>query len=281
MTMTHQDIRPSALAGMWYPSDPAELRTLVESYLDQARPAQPAGRIIGLLVPHAGLRYSGLVAAHAFSLLRDLSPDVVAVLCPYHRPPPSAYAYPVATTSHNAYATPLGSVDVDQTSVEQLAASVEIARVPHDGEHALEIELPFLQVVLEQPFTLLPLMLIDQSATFARHLAQALAAALNERSALLIASSDLSHFFAQSQANTLDQLTLDAIRDYDPQQVIDTGQSPGEGACGRGAIATVMWAAQALGADQATVLHYATSGDTSGDYTRVVGYAAGVFHTVR
>ncbi|MBN2472355.1 MAG: AmmeMemoRadiSam system protein B [Anaerolineae bacterium] len=280
MTTAQLDNRPSALAGMWYPADAQALRALVAGYLAQADSPRPDGKIIGLLAPHAGLRYSGPVAAHAFKLLEGQTPDVIALLCPYHRPPPAAFSYPAATTSHAAYQTPLGSVAVDRAGLAQLAEELPILEIERDEEHALEIELPFLQVVLQGEFQLLPLMLLDQSPAFSQALGQALAATLRGRNALLIASSDLSHFFPQAQAKALDTVTLDAIRAYDPRRVIQTGKAPGEGACGRGAIAAVMWAAGALGANSATILHYATSGDTSGDYQRVVGYAAGVFHAV-
>lgn len=280
MTTVPLDIRPSALAGQWYPADPAVLRALVTEYLAQADSPRPNGKLIGLLAPHAGLRYSGPVAAHAFRLLEGQSPEVIALLCPYHRPPPAAFDYPAATTAHAAYQTPLGTVPVDRDALARLAAQIPFVEIARDDEHALEIELPFLQVALAGGFQLLPLMLLDQSAAFARELGEALADLLRGRNALLIASSDLSHFFTQSQAEALDAITLDAVRAYDPQRVIQTGKAPGEGACGRGAIAAVMWAAQALGANTATILHYATSGDTSGDTRRVVGYAAGAFHAV-
>ncbi len=278
MTTAHLDIRPAALAGMWYPADPAALRTLVTGYLAQADSPRPAGQVIGLLVPHAGLRYSGPVAAHAFRLLEGQAPEVIALLCPYHRPPRAAFAYPAATTAHAAYQTPLGTIPVDREALARLGTQIPLAEIAHDEEHALEIELPFLQMVLAGEFQLLPLMLLDQSAAFARTLGGALADLLRGCNALLVASSDLSHFFAQPQAEALDAITLDAVRAYDPERVIQTGKAPGEGACGRGAIAAVMWAAQALGANTATILHYATSGDTGGDTRRVVGYAAGAFH---
>ena len=111
-----------------------------------------------------------------------------------------------------------------------------------------------------------------------KKLGHALADVLRDHNAMLVASSDLSHFFTQEVANQLDRTTLRGVQDYDPARVIKTGSEPGAGACGRGAIAAVMWAAQEWGADSARILHYATSGDSAGDYESVVGYASGIFY---
>lgn len=276
MTTAPHNVRPSALAGLWYPAHPQALHDTITSMLADADPTAINGKLVGLLAPHAGLRYSGPVAAHAFKLLETLRPQIIAILCPYHQPPYNAYGYPVATTTHTAYTTPLGTVPVNHDVLDVLADRIPLKAIPRDDEHALEIELPFLQVVLTEPFTILPLMLLDQSAEASHRLGLALADILRNRDALLIASSDLSHFYPQGQANQLDHQTLNAIRRYTPEKLFESGQ--GEGACGRGAVAAVMWAAQALGADSADILHYATSGDTSGDFSRVVGYAAGAFY---
>lgn len=277
MTTTIKDVRPSPLAGTWYPADAQALRQMVDGFLAQAKPAAPEGRIIGLLAPHAGLRYSGLVAGYAFKLVGDLQPEVIAILCPYHRPPYQLYDSPFATTAHAAYETPLGIVPVDRETLHTLAEIVPLAAVRGDQEHAIEIELPFLQRALPHPFTILPIMIIHQTEELIEQLGHALARILKDRRALLVASSDLSHFFPQQTAQRFDQATLAHVRNFDPRGVLQEGGQPGEGACGRGAIAAVMWAARDLGADSASILHYATSGDTAGDYRQVVGYGAGVF----
>jgi len=277
MAIASVNIRPSALAGAWYPADAHALRQMVDGFLNEARPAAPEGRIIGLLAPHAGLRYSGPVAAYAFKLAGDLKPEVVAILCPYHRPPYQLYDSPLATTAHDAYETPLGVTPVDREALHALAGLVPLAAVRADQEHAIEIELPFLQRVLPEGFAILPVMLVQQSEDVVEPLGHALARVLKDRRVLLIASSDLSHFFPQQIARQLDRATLARVSDFDPAGVLEEGDQPGAGACGRGAIAAVMWAARDLGADSAAVLHYATSGDTGGDYRQVVGYGAGVF----
>ncbi|MBN1967088.1 MAG: AmmeMemoRadiSam system protein B [Anaerolineae bacterium] len=274
MPTAYADVRPSPLAGRWYPADPAALRELLDDCLRQAdEPATP-GRIVGLLAPHAGLIYSGPVAAHAYARVRGLTPDVVAVLSPSHHP----YPAPLLTTTHDAYQTPLGLVPVDRAAVAALGERVKLWPVSRDQEHALEIELPFLQHVLPEPFKLLPVMMMDQSPEMAQRLALALADVLRGRDALLIASSDLSHFYPQRVAEVLDAALLARVAAFDPAGVFAVEQQGKGFACGRGAIAAVMHAARALGADTAEVIYHATSGDTSGDYTRVVGYGAGVFY---
>lgn len=269
------DIRPSPIAGSWYPSNPARLRREVERYLEQATPPALPGRVWGLLAPHAGLRYSGPVAAWAFACVRGGTPDSVVIASPWHR----GGETPLITAGHAAYETPLGIVEVDADAVARLdhalraRLGVGLARRRYDDEHAIEIELPFLQCVLG-PFRLLPVMLADQRAATAAALGAALAEAVQGRNVLLIASSDLSHYEPEAVARRLDAELLRRVAAFDPDAVI-AAELEGVGyACGSGAIAAVLWACRALGADQVTILHYGTSGDVEHDAPWVVGYGA-------
>jgi hypothetical protein len=194
------------------------------------------------------------------------------------------YPYPAAllTSAHAAYATPLGQVPVDQAAVlvldEYLAAhgGINLTRVANDPEHSLEIELPFLQRALSEPFVLIPVMVREHDPNLLQVLARGLAQALAERPALLVASTDLSHFYPQAIANQLDAEMLRRVEAFDPQGVLDA-EDEGKGfACGRGALAAVLWAARELGADHVQILRHATSGDVTGDYDQVVGYGAAV-----
>ncbi len=277
-TMTSQaqpltDVRPSPIAGQWYPGDPELLAASVDRYMAEASVPAIAGRIVGVQAPHAGHRYSGPVAGYAFKAVQGLDVDVVALVGPSHYP----YRAPALTTGHAAYATPLGRVPVARDLLIALQERVPLVAVREDPEHSLEIELPFLQRALGT-FQLLPLALVDQSLTMAQTLGAALAELLRGQRALLVASSDLSHFYPQSVANLLDQRVLDALARFDPAGVMAAEADGHKIACGHGAIATVMIAARALGADAAQVLHYATSGDVTGDYRQVVGYSAAVFY---
>jgi AmmeMemoRadiSam system protein B len=283
------DLRPSPLAGLWYPARPDALAASVDALLAQASGSYTPGQsetppepdaVVGLLAPHAGHRFSGAVAAHAFHAVQGQRFDVVAVLSPSHYHADA----PILTSAHAAYATPLGPVLVDQPALAALRAALARAlavpagqAVPalrRDREHAIEIELPFLQRALAPGFSLLPLMLRDQGEPLARALGAALAEALRGRRALLVASSDLSHFSPQATALERDAALLQPLAALDPAGVLAV-QAAGRGqACGAGAIAAVLWAAQALGANRARVVRHATSGDVTGDYDAVVGYAA-------
>lgn len=267
------DIRPSALAGTWYPGDPAQLARSVDASLDRADVAPIPGRLIGVLAPHAGHRYSGAIAAHAFKPARGLDIDVVALIGPSHYP----YRGRVLTSGHSAYSTPLGTIPVAHDLVDVLMHEIPLETLRESQEHSLENELPFLQRALGQ-FRLLPLMLIDQSLRIAEALGAALGELLRGQKALLVASSDLSHYYPQAIAAELDAAILSEIEAFDPEAVIRAEEEERGFACGRGAIAAVMIAARALGADSARVVGYATSGDVTGDYAQVVGYGAAVFY---
>lgn len=269
------DVRPSPIAGTWYPGEAAALAASVDGYLAQARVEPLPGRLIGLVAPHAGHLYSGAVAAHAFRLLEGETPEVVAIVSPYH----AVHRAPLLTTAHQAYATPLGTVPVDHERLDRLAAElgrsgVGLEALAHDREHALEIELPFLQRALQQPFALLPLMARANEPRALEALGHALAEVLRGTPAVLVASSDLSHFYPDTAARRFDRALLERLEAFDPAGVLAAEEQGLGFACGRGAIAAVLWAARDLGADRVHVLHHATSGDVTGDRSSVVGYAA-------
>ncbi|MFC2055052.1 AmmeMemoRadiSam system protein B [Chloroflexota bacterium] len=278
------DTRPSPIAGQWYPADASQLAAQVDSYVNAAQLPELEGEVVAVMAPHAGYTYSGPVAGYAFAALRGLTPEVVALISPMHYP----YNEPLLTTAHSAYATPLGEVPVDHNALKALDSLLlmdlgyGLTRVAHDSEHSLEIELPFLQRVLEKPFRLLPVMVRDPSARVVRGLGKALAVLFSEggllaaESSILVASTDLSHFYPQSVANELDGEMLRHVEAFDPDGVLSV-EDKGKGfACGRGALSAVLWAARGLGADHVEIVNYATSGDITGDLGSVVGYGAAV-----
>jgi MEMO1 family protein len=276
---TELDLRPSPIAGQWYPGDPNRLAARVDGYINAARLPQIDGQVIAVMSPHAGHRYSGPVAGYAFAALRGTEPDLVAVISPMH----FLADRPLLTCGHDAYSTPLGEILVDRESVQALEAHLQVelgfglSPVKNDQEHSLEIELPFLQRTFSKEFGLLPVMVREVSVKVTRGLGRALAKVLNGRNAILVASTDLSHFYRQPVAESLDGEILRRVEAFDPESVL-RAEEEGKGfACGRGALAAVMWAAKGLGANHAQVLSYGTSGDVTGDYNQVVGYAAAVF----
>jgi hypothetical protein len=269
------DARPVILAGQWYPGAPGALRQSIRDFLEAAPAASIAGRLVALVAPHAGHIYSGGVAAHAYRLVQGAHYDVVAIIAPNHRI--NDYA-PLITSGHAAFATPLGDVPLAGDLLAALDERLGLRRLRRDPEHSIEIQLPFLQVALDGPFQLLPLILNDQSPQSCQRLGQTLADLLRDQNALLIASTDLSHFENSQTAARLDGAITDCIAAFDPQgllKVLRTGKGQ---ACGGGPTVAVMLAARALGADSATLLKYATSGDVTGDHARVVGYAAAALY---
>ena len=272
------DLRPSPIAGQWYSGDAKTLAANVDDYINAATLPEVHGNVIAIIAPHAGYIYSGTVAGYAFAALKGMMPDLVAVISPMHQP----YYDPLLTSGHEAYQTPLGSIPIDRGAIHELDTLLEkrlgFGTIPvcKDREHSLEIELPFLQQALEGDFTLLPVMVRDQSARVAQSLGLSLANVLKTRNALLVASTDLSHFYPQDTANKLDKEILRRIESFDPAAVIQAEDEGVGYACGRGAVAAVLWAARELGANHVQILNYATSGDVSGDYQQVVGYGAAI-----
>ncbi len=176
----------------------------------------------------------------------------------------------------------MGAIRVDQEAVSALNQDLEaelgfgLTPVRNDNEHSLEIELPFLQRVIASEFRLLPVMVSDQTPSVVETFGRSLARVLSKRSVLLVASSDLSHFYDQLQAEQLDAEMLSRVEAFDPLGVLQAEEEGKGFACGRNAIAAVLWAAKELGADSVKILKHATSGDVTGDYSGVVGYAAAI-----
>jgi AmmeMemoRadiSam system protein B len=273
---TTPNLRPSPIAGTWYEGRPASLKRNIDAYLDNAQLPELPGDVIAVVAPHAGHRYSGPVAGYAFAALRDRAPDLVAVISPMHHP----YAQPLITSSHDAYATPLGVIPIDKKAVNELDAiltkelGIGLSAVPHDPEHSLEIELPFLQRALASDFKLLPVMVRAQDPHSSQELGKALASVLRDKNFVLVASTDLSHFYDQETAKKLDSEMLRQIEAFSPEGVFEAERTGQGFACGHAAVAAVLWASKELGADTVKLLHYATSGDVTGDYSGVVGYGA-------
>jgi hypothetical protein len=278
------NLRPSPIAGRWYEGDPESLKRNIDAYMDNAELPELPGEVIGVIAPHAGHRYSGPVAGYAFAALRAQTlrqaqggaPDLVAVISPMHH----AYPQPLITSSHDAYATPLGTIPIDKPAMDALNTvlqtdpGVGLSPVPRDPEHSLEIELPFLQRALDSDFKLLPVMVRTQDPGISQGLGKALASVLRDKNYLLVASTDLSHFYDQGTANKLDHEMLRQIEAFSPEGIFEAERTGKGFACGHAAVAAVLWASKELGADTIKLLNYATSGDVTGDYSGVVGYGA-------
>lgn len=269
------NIRPSPIAGTWYPGDSRELANAIARYLDAAPAGAPPGRMWGILVPHAAYHYSGAIAAYAFRSLMKLRPELVVVISPLH----FAHPAPLLTTAHSAYQTPLGPVAVDVETLQDLnrrlraRAAIEIEPIVCDREHSLEIQLPFLQAVLGG-FRLVPIMMRDQSSRAVHALGTALAECLAGKNALFVASSDLVHYLPESEVQKIDALFLDRVKHFDLDRIAGARSGRTLCACGSGAVAAALGAMHALGANRVTLLRHGTSAESTGDTSSVVGYAA-------
>jgi AmmeMemoRadiSam system protein B len=267
-------LRRAAFAGSWYPRGAAAIVDEVEGYLGAASPGVLSGRLIGLVSPHAGLHYSGPVAAWGYSLLRGREAASVVLVGPSHR----AVFEGVAVHASGAWETPLGQVAID----EELAQALVDAEGtlfddpgPHRDEHSLELQMPFLQQTMPG-LRIVPMLMGTQSRDEVEALAAALARVLPGRGALLVASSDLSHYQPAPVASRLDAEVVGDVRRLDADALMQRLETRDNVACGGGPLVAVMKAARALGADRATVLRYADSGDVGGDKAQVVGYLSAV-----
>ena len=271
------DARPSPIAGTWYLGDPEKLANQIDAFLGSVKLSEDdlPGRVIGLLAPHAGHRYSGRTAAYAFKAIQDKPRKLVVILSPYH--PYSKED--VLTTAHNAYQTPLGKVPVAEMELTALVKLLKvqgfkISQIAMDEEHSLEIQLPFLQRTWKTEFFLLPLMVRSQDPILLKHLAEALFQVVAEKDTLLVASSDLSHFYPLGTAETYDGEMLRRISTFDPDSILSAEADGSAFACGVGAVAAMLWTSKLAGADKVQILNYSTSADATGDASSVVGYGS-------
>ena len=276
------DIRAPAVAGMFYANDAPQLRREVEKLLAAASPSLQTNEIIAAVTPHAGYMYSGGVAAHTFKALQayysppaaNKSPTVFLIAPSHHE------AFPfISVFTGQAYRTPLGEAPIAQELAQALVDSDPMIHADwrgHRAEHALEVELPFLQVIWPQ-FRLVPVVMGEQHWELCRLLGEQIAKLCRASPALILASSDLSHYFSYDEAVKLDECFIQHLKTFDPealQQALDNEECH---ACGGGPVVAAMIAAQALSADTVDILRYQNSGDVSGDRSMVVGYLAATF----
>jgi hypothetical protein len=271
-------IRQPAVAGRFYPSHAGELAREIDGYLSTDT-AVPPGRALGCMVPHAGIMYSGHVAGAVFARLA--LPQRMIILCPNH----FGVGQRLAILSDGAWHTPLGDVPVDAELAEQLKRACPLLREDaeaHAGEHSLEVQLPFLQR-RTQGFCFVPVALgtdrFDAFAELGRAIAAVVkASATPEEPILIVASSDMNHYESDAATRVKDRKAIDRILALDARGLYDTVRHERISMCGYGPTTTMLTAALALGATRAELARYATSGDVSGDYERVVGYAGIIVH---
>jgi MEMO1 family protein len=277
-----KNVRQAAVAGGFYPADASALSAMMDDMLAHASPPPISDPILAVVAPHAGYPFSGPVAAYTYAVLKGRKFSRVVVIAPSHY---EAFDF-TSVYEGDAYATPLGTVPVDKAFAKQLAKMSPTIRLssrghvptPKGAEHALEVELPWLQRVLGD-FELVPVVMGDQSYESSRALGVALAKLIQgkDKDTLIVASSDLSHYHPYDEAVKIDHKTLNALQAWDYFSMSRNFEARIWEACGGAPIVAAMIATERMGANQALVLKYANSGDTTGDHSRVVGYSADVF----
>ena len=278
-------VRRPTQAGSFYAGDAEALKTQVQRcFLHELGPKElpkvSKGRlkeVVGLVCPHAGYMYSGAVAANAYyELAKDGKPDTVVILGPNH----TGYGSALALMNDGVWRTPLGDVEVDGATADEIVQEtrlVDVDDVAHRFEHSIEVQLPFLQYLYGSEFKFVPICFQMQDLASAVEVGNALVEVLANKNAVVIASSDMTHYEPQANASAKDLAALKAVEAMDARRFYSVIEARNVTACGYGPIATVITYAKGLGAKEAKLLSYKSSGDITGDYSSVVGYAAITF----
>jgi AmmeMemoRadiSam system protein B len=278
-------VRHPCQAGAFYEGNPEALkRQIKECFLSRLGPGKLPGvvengprKVLGLVCPHAGYMFSGPVAAHSYYRLAvDGKPDVVFLFGPNH----TGLGSGLAVMNEGFWRTPLGDVEIDTELANQLARDAKIIDVDdsaHRFEHSIEVQLPFLQYLYGSDFKIVPTCFLMQDLSSAKEVGEAVAKVAAQHNAVIIASSDMTHYEAQQTAERKDRKVLEAVEALDESRLYSTIEANHVTACGYGPIAALITAAKALGVKEAKLLCYKTSGDVIGDYSSVVGYAAVCF----
>ena len=275
-------VRRPTQAGSFYAGDAEALKTQVQRcFLHELGPKElpkvSKGRlkeVVGLVCPHAGYMYSGAVAANAYyELAKDGKPDTVVILGPNH----TGYGSALALMNDGVWRTPLGDVEVDGATANEIVQEtrlVDVDDVAHRFEHSIEVQLPYLQYLYGSEFKFVPICFQMQDLASAVEVGNALVEVLANKNAVVIASSDMTHYEPQANASAKDLAALKAVEAMDARRFYSVIEARNVTACGYGPIATVITYAKGLGAKEAKLLSYKSSGDITGDYSSVVGYAA-------
>jgi MEMO1 family protein len=266
-------IRRPAVAGFFYPADPGELRRDVDSFLSNARSdLHFENPVTALIVPHAGYMYSGQTAAFAYAAAGINNYDTVILVGPSHH----EYFRGISVYPGEAYRTPLGDVPINVDIRDNLCEEEELifsSPEGHTGEHSIEVQIPFLQVVFDNP-VIVPVIMGDQNRDCVEILARKLSNIMQQTNVLLIASSDLSHYHPYDTAVDIDKDVIKSVEQCDYEGLMSKLERRTVEACGGGPIVSMMMAATTAGRNNATILHYCNSGDITGDKHAVVGYLA-------
>ena len=280
--MNGLNLRKPAVAGSFYAGDSKSLKRQIEKcFFHKIGPGKiPSvnpkrqNNIIGLVSPHAGYMYSGPVAAHGFyEIALDGKPDTIIVLGPNHR----GFGEDISIMAEGKWETPLGEIEIDTDIAEKIIKNSKIIRndeKAHQYEHSIEVQLPFIQYIFGNDVKFVPICMTRQDINTDIDIAQSICSSVVEKDVLIVASSDFTHYEPQEYAENVDKQAINAILEFNPKKLYDMIYRQNLTMCGPGPITVMLIACKTLGAKKAELLKYATSGDVSGMYDQVVGYAS-------
>ncbi|MCK4359333.1 MAG: AmmeMemoRadiSam system protein B [Candidatus Cloacimonetes bacterium] len=270
-------IRKPIVAGQFYTANPHKLEMEIDNYLKNVKLEKEYDNIFAIISPHAGYVFSAQTAAYGFKCLQGKQFGTVIVIAPSHNP----IEFSISVCDCDYYQTPLGDIPVDKKIMGKLLKSdiIGYSEIAHKREHSLEVQLPFLQMVLTD-FKLVPILIGYQSLETSRNLAEILYLTLKDmkNKFLFVISTDLSHYHSAETAKVLDDKVIDAVKKMDAELLEDYIRSGKAEACGYGCVETGIMLAEKFGIGNVDILNYSHSGMIFGDYAQVVGYLSAVFY---
>lgn len=266
-------VRESAVAGTFYPNDPKKLKTEIELHYSSAEKYFAEKKIFGMVAPHAGYYYSGTTACYSYKSSSEMKYKTIVILSPSHY----EYFNGITIFDGDRYKTPLGEIEIDMELAKKYYSSssnIYAGKEGHRREHAVEVHLPFLQIIFGE-FKLLPVVMGDQKEDNIEQLSKAIVQNFADDQ-LILASSDLSHFYKSEIANVFDKQVEERINEFDDAGLLRDLEEEKSFACGGGLIVAMLKAMKSLGLNSSKVLKRTNSGDVSGDYSSVVGYLSSI-----
>ncbi len=280
--MSELNLRRPAVAGSFYAGDSKSLNIQIENcFLHKIGPGEiplvspkRENNIIGLISPHAGYMYSGPVAANGFyKIALDGKPDTIIILGPNHQ----GFGENVSIMAEGKWKTPLGELEIDEEMAEDILKNSKIIKndkKAHQYEHSIEVQLPFIQYIFGKDIKFVPICMTRQDIDTDIEIAKSICSSVVDKNILIIASSDFTHYESQEYAENADKQAINAILEFNPKKLYDMIYHQNLTMCGPGPITAMLIACETLGAKKSELLKYATSGDVSGMYDQVVGYAS-------
>jgi len=280
--MAELNLRKPAVAGSFYAGDLKSLNTQIENcFLHKIGPGEipqtnpkRKNNIMGLVSPHAGYMYSGPVAANGFyKIVLDGKPDTIIILGPNHR----GFGEDVSIMAEGKWETPLGELEIDTEIAEDILKNSKIIKndkKAHQYEHSIEVQLPFIQYIFGKDIKIVPICMTRQDIDTDIEIAKSICSSVVDKNILIIASSDFTHYETQEYAENVDKEAINAILEFNPKKLYDMIYHQNLTMCGPGSITVMLIACETLGAKKAELIKYATSGDITGMYDQVVGYAS-------